>query len=79
MFAPLAGTWEDPATGSANAPLAGLLLTLDGGDNAAFTVYQGAHMGRPSVLHTTAHKTSEGIVVTVAGRCQPVFSGSIDL
>ncbi|HTE46211.1 MAG TPA: PhzF family phenazine biosynthesis protein, partial [Gemmatimonadaceae bacterium] len=24
MFAPLAGTWEDPATGSANAPLAGL-------------------------------------------------------
>jgi trans-2,3-dihydro-3-hydroxyanthranilate isomerase len=22
MFAPLAGTWEDPATGSANTPLA---------------------------------------------------------
>ncbi|MGY2734669.1 PhzF family phenazine biosynthesis protein [Sphingomonas sp. UYP23] len=29
MFAPLSGTWEDPATGSANAPLACLLLSLE--------------------------------------------------
>lgn len=30
MFAPLAGTWEYPATGSANAALAALLLSLGG-------------------------------------------------
>jgi trans-2,3-dihydro-3-hydroxyanthranilate isomerase len=79
MFAPLAGTWEDPATGSANAPLAGLLLSLNGDDFAEFSVRQGAEMGRPSYLQTTARRTADGIVVTVAGRCQPVFSGTIEL
>jgi trans-2,3-dihydro-3-hydroxyanthranilate isomerase len=79
MFAPLAGTWEDPATGSANAPLAGLLLSLSGDDYAEFSVRQGAEMGRPSYLQTTARRTADGIVVTVAGRCQPVFSGTIEL
>lgn len=79
MFAPLAGTWEDPATGSANAPLAGLLLSLGGSEFAQFTVRQGIEMGRPSLLHTTARRTPDGIAVTVAGRCQPVFSGTINL
>ncbi|NJO31757.1 MAG: PhzF family phenazine biosynthesis protein [Rhodospirillales bacterium] len=79
MFAPLAGTWEDPATGSANAPLAGLLLSLGDSEHAEFAVRQGIEMGRPSLLHTTARRTVDGIVVTVAGRCQPVFSGTIDL
>jgi trans-2,3-dihydro-3-hydroxyanthranilate isomerase len=79
MFAPLAGTWEDPATGSANAPLAGLLLSLSDDDDAEFTVRQGGEMGRPSFLMTTANRTEDGIVVTVAGRCQPVFVGSIEL
>jgi trans-2,3-dihydro-3-hydroxyanthranilate isomerase len=79
MFAPLAGTWEDPATGSANAPLAGLLLSLTGDRFAEFTVRQGAEMGRPSFLLTTARRTDDGIVVTVAGRCKPVFAGAIEL
>jgi trans-2,3-dihydro-3-hydroxyanthranilate isomerase len=79
MFAPLAGTWEDPATGSANAPLAGLLLSLSSDNYVEFLVRQGAEMGRPSFLRTTAKRTEHGIVVTVAGRCQPVFIGTIEL
>ena len=75
MFAPLAGTIEDPATGSANAPLAGLLLSIRGAEFAEFVVRQGEEMGRPSVLHLTARREGGGIVATVAGRCVPVLSG----
>ena len=75
MFAPLAGTFEDPATGSANAPLAGLLLSLRGAEFAEFVVRQGEEMGRPSVLHLTAKRERDRIVATVAGRCVPVLSG----
>ena len=47
MFAPLVGTYEDPATGSAATPLAALLLSLTDGDRAAFEIHQGVKMGRP--------------------------------
>lgn len=77
MFAPLAGTYEDPATGSANAPLAGLLLLRMGVDRARFTVRQGVEMGRPSLLEITAFRAEDGIRATVAGRCVPVFKGEI--
>lgn len=78
MFAPLAGTYEDPATGSANAALAAFLVSIDGVEEARFTSRQGAEMGRPSVLHLTARQTSAGIVATVAGDCIPMFSGCWD-
>ena len=77
MFAPLAGTYEDPATGSANAPLAALLLSRMGADRAQFTVRQGVEMGRPSLLEVTAYRAEDGIRATVAGRCVPVFKGEI--
>jgi trans-2,3-dihydro-3-hydroxyanthranilate isomerase len=77
MFAPLAGTYEDPATGSANAPLAGLLLSRLGADRARFTVRQGVEMGRPSLLEITAYRAEDGIRATVAGHCIPVFKGEI--
>lgn len=76
MFAPLAGTFEDPATGSANAPLAGLLLSRSGADHAEFTVTQGVEMGRPSLLRLTATRSDGRITATVAGRCVPVLSGT---
>lgn len=76
MFAPLAGTFEDPATGSANAPLAGLLLTLDGGEGLRLEVEQGVEMGRPSLLRLEAFRASDGIRATVSGSCVPVFTGS---
>lgn len=79
MFAPLAGTWEDPATGSANAPLAGLLLSLEPDtDEARFEIHQGVEMGRPSLLDVTARRTPDGIRATLRGTCVPVMRGEID-
>lgn len=79
MFAPLSGTFEDAATGSANATLAALLLKLDGGETAAFDVIQGVEMGRPSRLKATAHRAADGIRATVGGGCAPMFKGSVTL
>lgn len=75
MFAPLGGTWEDPATGSANATLGALLLSLSGGEDLAYEAIQGVEMGRPSRLSVSARRTPDGIRASVAGRCVPVFSG----
>jgi trans-2,3-dihydro-3-hydroxyanthranilate isomerase len=79
MFAPLSGTFEDAATGSANATLAALLLSLDGGETAAFEVSQGVEMGRPSRLKVTAHRGVDGIRATVGGGCAPMFRGQVTL
>jgi trans-2,3-dihydro-3-hydroxyanthranilate isomerase len=75
MFAPISGTWEDPATGSASATTAALLLSLDGGETAEFTLTQGVEMGRPSLLKLKAWRTPDGIRATVGGSCVPVFRG----
>jgi trans-2,3-dihydro-3-hydroxyanthranilate isomerase len=75
MFAPLAGTHEDPATGSAAAPLAALLLSLAGEQHAAYEIEQGVEMGRPSLLRAAAHRARDGIRATVGGGCVPVLRG----
>lgn len=75
MFAPLAGTWEDPATGSASATLAALTLSLSGEDSLAFEIAQGVEMGRPSLLHVTARRAGGEIRATVGGGCVPVLRG----
>lgn len=79
MFAPLAGTIEDPATGSANAPLAGLLLSLTDDTSATFDIVQGVEMGRPSEMQASARRTQDGIRVTVGGSCVPMFRGVAQL
>lgn len=79
MFSPLAGTFEDPATGSANAPLAALLLSLSGRDSARYDIVQGVEMGRPSLLRTTAARQGTEIRATVGGSCVPVYRGAIEL
>lgn len=80
MFAPLAGTWEDPATGSANAPLACLLLSLKpASESAAFTIHQGVEMGRPSLLRVEARRDAGRITATLHGSCVPVMSGELAL
>ena len=65
MFAPLSGVPEDPATGSANCALAGLLAHYDPQPNGSFRwrIAQGVEMGRPSTLIARAEK-SDGVVQT---------------
>ncbi len=79
MFSPLAGTPEDPATGSAATPLAGFLLRLDGGDSASYEIHQGVEMGRPSLLLASATRTAAGIRAKVGGGCVPVLRGEAQL
>jgi len=79
MFAPLSGTWEDPATGSANATLAAILLSLSGETTLSYRSVQGLEMGRPSFLDVTARRTADGIRASVGGGCVPVFEGEAQL
>ncbi|WP_421993335.1 PhzF family phenazine biosynthesis protein [Roseococcus sp.] len=79
MFSPLAGTWEDPATGSAATPLAGFLLSLSGAETGSWDIQQGVEMGRPSLLRAAAKRTPGGIRATVGGGCVPMFEGSVTL
>jgi trans-2,3-dihydro-3-hydroxyanthranilate isomerase len=75
MFSPLSGTVEDAATGSANAPLVGLLLSLSDDTELTSEVVQGVEMGRPSLLRVTARRETDGIRTTVGGGCVPVLRG----
>ncbi|CAN5889989.1 PhzF family phenazine biosynthesis protein [soil metagenome] len=80
MFAPFDGVPEDPATGSANCALAGLLSHHDAAKDGTVSrrIAQGVEMGRPSVLEACAEKR-EGVVVTrVGGASVLVSEGMID-
>ena len=79
MFAPLAGTWEDPATGSANATLAALRLHLSGGASLAYQAVQGVEIGRESHLSLRAWRSHDGIRASVGGGCVSVFRGTVTL
>src|SRR6516165_2693178 len=82
MFAPLHGVFEDPATGSANVALIGLLahLRLEPSLRLEASIGQGVDMGRPSLMRAVAEK-ADGIVTGtfIGGNCKPVMSGWIDL
>ena len=82
MFAPLFGVPEDPATGSANITLIGLLALRDPKPDLTLskTIGQGVDMGRPSVLEATAEKKGGKVVATyIGGRCVPMLSGTIEV
>ncbi|QNA83499.1 PhzF family phenazine biosynthesis protein [Sphingomonas sp. So64.6b] len=79
MFAPLAGTWEDAATGSANATLAALRLSLGDEESLAYDAIQGVEMGRESHLALRAWRAGDGVRASVGGRCVAMFRGSITL
>jgi trans-2,3-dihydro-3-hydroxyanthranilate isomerase len=82
MFAPLHGIPEDPATGSANVALIGLLARLrpEPDLRLAQNIHQGVDMGRPSVIAAVAEKTAGVVTATyVGGRCVAMMSGVIDL
>jgi trans-2,3-dihydro-3-hydroxyanthranilate isomerase len=75
MFAPLSGTIEDPATGSAATALAALLLAESEDDQLSLEVTQGVKMGRPSQMQVEARRAPDGISAWVGGACVPVLSG----
>ena len=79
MFSPLAGTIEDPATGSAASALAALILGLSGSSERHFDMLQGQEMGRPSQLFLSAVRTENGIRASVGGRCVPMLRGEVCL
>jgi trans-2,3-dihydro-3-hydroxyanthranilate isomerase len=82
MFAPLAGMPEDPATGSANVALIGLLAQLRPEQDLRLqkTIAQGIEMGRPSRLEALAEKTGGKVVRThIGGTCMPMMQGVIDI
>jgi trans-2,3-dihydro-3-hydroxyanthranilate isomerase len=82
MFAPLSGVPEDPATGSANCALAGLLAHYSQDSNGSFSwrIAQGVEMGRPSTLIARAEK-KDGVVQTtrIGGAAVLVSEGTIYL
>ncbi len=69
MFAPMDGIPEDPATGSANCALAGLLAHCDPMTDGEFTwrIAQGVEMGRPSVLDARSEKREGRVTGTWIG------------
>ena len=82
MFAPLHGVPEDPATGSANVALVGLLASLRPEPDLSLRlrIAQGIEMGRPSLLEASAEKRSGKVhEMRIGGRCVAVMSGIIDI
>ncbi|MBO0850098.1 MAG: PhzF family phenazine biosynthesis protein [Pseudonocardia sp.] len=81
MFGPGSGVPEDPATGSAAVALGVYLVDrglLPADGEAAFTIYQGAEMHRPSRLEVEVRARSGAAVTTsVGGRVVAVSSGQI--
>ena len=79
MFAPFDGVPEDPATGSANCALAGLLSSYsDATDSAtSWRVAQGVEMGRPSVLEAHAQKQAGIVTATRIGGASVLVSEGI--
>jgi trans-2,3-dihydro-3-hydroxyanthranilate isomerase len=82
MFAPHHGIPEDPATGSANVALVGLLASLRPERDLQISkaIAQGVEMGRASLLQAEAEKKDGVVTATyIGGRCVPMMSGTIDL
>ena len=82
MFAPMDGVPEDPATGSANCALVGLLSHLDAAAGGTFRwrIAQGVEMGRPSVLEARSEKRHGEVVnVWIGGHSVMVSEGLIEV
>jgi trans-2,3-dihydro-3-hydroxyanthranilate isomerase len=80
MFATLGTIREDPATGSANCALAGLLAHLDSKHTGQYVyrIAQGVEMGRPSALTARVTKTAGAITeIKIGGAAVAVMQGSL--
>ena len=82
MFAPLYGVPEDPATGSANVALAGLLADLrpERDLRLDLRIVQGVDMGRESMLEAAAEKRGGKITgLWIGGGCVMMMRGTLEL
>ncbi len=82
MFAPLYGVPEDPATGSGNVALVGLLASLrpERDLTLSLRISQGVDMGRPSLLEAAADKRNGKITsLSIGGRCVIMMRGTLEL
>jgi trans-2,3-dihydro-3-hydroxyanthranilate isomerase len=82
MFAPLAGTIEDPATGSANCALVAMLTHYNKAASGEFSwhIAQGVEMNRPSTLDArTERQNGEVTGVWIAGRSVMISQGMIEV
>jgi len=80
MFATLGDIREDPATGSANCALAGLLAHLDSQHTGQYTyrIAQGVEMGRASALTARVEKIAGAIMqIKIGGKAVPVMRGKL--
>jgi trans-2,3-dihydro-3-hydroxyanthranilate isomerase len=79
MFADDLGVSEDPATGSAAGCLAAYLAEHRylGDSEVDARLEQGYEIGRPSLLHLRAEKSSEGTTVHVGGKVRMVARGEL--
>ncbi|WP_106476070.1 PhzF family phenazine biosynthesis protein [Phytohalomonas tamaricis] len=77
MFAPEFGIAEDPATGSAAAPLAGYLSRAKKtAERATYTIEQGIEMGRPSLIQAEVEYDDSGTqLIHIAGQAVIVGGG----
>ncbi|TAM91199.1 PhzF family phenazine biosynthesis protein [bacterium] len=85
MFAPGAGIFEDPATGSATGPLAAYairhgLVRVPHDGSLRMVSEQGTKMGRRSLLHVRVEmRSGEPQSIEVGGSCVHVFDGELAL
>jgi trans-2,3-dihydro-3-hydroxyanthranilate isomerase len=82
MFAPRHRVFEDPATGSANVALVGLLAHLrpEMSLRLEAAIGQGVDLARPSRMRAVAEKTNGVVTRTfIRGDYKPVMSGWVDL
>jgi trans-2,3-dihydro-3-hydroxyanthranilate isomerase len=80
MFAPEAGVFEDPATGSATGPLAAFLLEhglFGERDGLRLVCEQGTFMGRRSILHVLVTGTGPGRKIEVGGSAVAVIEAAL--
>ena len=80
MFGPFDGMMEDPATGSANCALGGLLTHYNDSDAGEFewNIAQGVEMGRPSYLKAHTQKKGGEVTATfIGGNSVMVSEGTI--
>jgi trans-2,3-dihydro-3-hydroxyanthranilate isomerase len=79
FFADYFGVPEDPATGSANACLAGYLVKHQyfGKDKIDIRIEQGYEISRPSLLYLRAENKQGKIDVSVGGKVVMVAEGQL--